>query len=401
MYDVKSRHMIEALRSGIPSRTVGRYFSEARPQIMKRLSDDLETVRDTGKSSGMIVSGKYGEGKTHLLNTVFGMAFDENMVVSFISLSKETPMDKLYLIYQKAMMNTFLPGHIQPGFEKIFEEMTPNDPIASEMLAYAATELETDRLYYVLRSYLNTEDQDEKYQLMSDLEGDFISNPVLKKIYRRIFNVPAKFKVNFRKTAHVMDYFRFMSHLFLKVGYNGWVILMDEAELIGRLGKKTRLKAYFQMANFLLPEQLESTFSLFALSSSYVEDVIDGKHEFENLAEVYPDDQEPAKTVLDRMIKAPQLLPLSRDELTKVIMNLQSFHGKAYGWNPDLSAEVLLRSTKSGGYLLRTQIRAVIELLDQLYQYGEAGQIKINELGKENFEEEEVPALDEVLGKPS
>lgn len=397
MYDVEARHMVEALRSGIPSRAVGRYFSEARPGIMRQLTDELEQVKNTGSSAGMIISGKYGEGKTHLLNTVFGMSFDENMVVSFISLSKETPMDKLYLIYQKCMLNTFLPGHIQPGFEKIFEEMSPNDPIASEMLAYAATELETDRLYYILKAYLNTEDQDEKYQLMSDLEGDFISNPVLRKIYRRIFNTPAKFKVNFKKTAHVMDYFRFMSHLFLKVGYNGWTILMDEAELIGRLGKKTRLKAYFQMANFLIPQKLQGVFSLFALSSSYVEDVIDGKHEYENLAETYPGEEEPAKTVLDKMTKSTQLLPLTREELTSVIMNLQNLHGRAYEWTPELSADALLQSTKSGGYLLRTQIRAVIEILDQLYQYGEAGHIRINELGREKFEEDTVPDLDEVL----
>ena len=32
MYDVEARHMIEALRSGVPSRAVGQYFSEARPK---------------------------------------------------------------------------------------------------------------------------------------------------------------------------------------------------------------------------------------------------------------------------------------------------------------------------------------------------------------------------------
>ena len=31
-YDIEARHMIEALRSGVPSRAVGQYFSEARPK---------------------------------------------------------------------------------------------------------------------------------------------------------------------------------------------------------------------------------------------------------------------------------------------------------------------------------------------------------------------------------
>ena len=41
MYDIEARHIIEALRSGIPSRAVGQYFSEARPKIMKEISDRL------------------------------------------------------------------------------------------------------------------------------------------------------------------------------------------------------------------------------------------------------------------------------------------------------------------------------------------------------------------------
>ena len=53
------------------------------------------------------------------------------------------------------------------------------------------------------------------------------------------------------------------------------------------------------------------------------------------------------------------------------------------------------RATESGGYLLRTKIRAAIEFFDQLYQYGEAGDTKVTELGKESFDEEapELPQL--------
>ena len=236
MYDFEARHIIEALRSGIPSRAVGQYFSEARPKIMKEISDRLDMASEQGKSCGMVISGKYGEGKTHLLNTVFTLAHSSNMVVSYLSLSKETPMDKLYLVYQKLMQNTYLPKRQQPGFMQELEKITANSPVASEMLLYAARQLETDKLYYLFRSYLNTEDSDEKFLLQADLEGDFIANAPLKKIYRRIFGQPAKYNVNFSKTKHCMDYFSFMSHLFLQMGYHGWVILIVETELMGRLG---------------------------------------------------------------------------------------------------------------------------------------------------------------------
>lgn len=383
MYDMEARHIIEALRSGIPFRAVGQYFSEARPKIMKEISDRLDMVCEQGKSSGIIISGKYGEGKTHLLNTVFNLAHSNNMVVSYLSLSKETPMDKLYLVYQKLMQSTYLPKRQQAGFMHELEKISANSPVANEMLLYAAKQLETDKLYYLFRSFLQ-----------ADLEGDFIANVPLKKIYRRIFNQPVKYNVNFTKTKHCRDYFSFMSHLFMQMGYHGWVILIDETELMGRLGKKARLNAYRNMADFLLSDRCpESTFSIFALSASYAEDVIEAKHEYENLALIYPEEQEPARTVLDLLSRAPQLLPLTKDEIHEVLCKIQDFHGKAYEWTPNLSIESLAEATQSGGYLLRTKIRAAIEFLDQLYQYGKAGNTTINELGEEVYTED-VPAIE-------
>ena len=395
MYDIEARHIIEALRSGIPSRAVGQYFSEARPKVIRKISDRLDMVCEQGKSNGMIISGKYGEGKTHLLNTVFNLAHSNNMVVSYLSLSKETPVDKLYLVYQKLIQNTYLPKRQQPGFMHELEKISANSPVANEMLLYAAKQLETDKLYYLFRSYLNTEDSDEKFLLQADLEGDFIANAPLKKIYKRIFNQPVKYNVNFTKTKHCSDYFAFMSHLFIQMGYHGWVVLIDETELMGRLSKKARLNAYRNMANFLLPDRCpEATFSIFALSASYAEDVIEAKHEYENLALIYPEEQEPARTVLDLLSRAPQLLPLTRDEIHEILYKIQDFHGRAYEWTPNLSIDSLAEATQSGGYLLRTKIRAAIEFLDQLYQYGKAGKTTINELGEEVYTED-VPAIGE------
>lgn len=395
MFDFEARHVIEALRSGIPSRAVGQYFSEARPGIMKEISGHLDETCETGKSKGMIIAGKYGEGKTHLLNTVFSMAHSNNMVVSYLSLSKETPFDKLYLVYQKLVNNTFLPKRVQPGFTQILEKMTPGSPAANELLLYAAKHLETDKLYYLLRAYLNTEDLDEKFMLQADLEGDFIANVLLKQIYRRIYNERVKYNVNFSKTKHCRDYFSFLSRLFRLMGYNGWVILIDETELIGRLSKKARLNAYRNMAQFLLPdERLEGIYTLFALGASYTEDVIETKHDYENLEEIYSEQQEPVRTVLNLITRAQQLAPLTDSEIREVLKKIQVFHGRAYDWNPNISMGTILAATQSGGYLLRTKLRAAIELLDQLYQYGEAGNTRINELGQETFEED-VPSLEE------
>lgn len=399
--DFEARHLIEALRSGVPSRKVGQYFSSARPEIMEQITGSLEKARETREPGGMIVAGKYGEGKTHLLHTVLDIAHESNMVVSFLSLSKETPLDKLHLVYPKLMAGTYLPGRSQPGLASVLENMTAGSPVATEMQLFSAKHLQSDKLYFLLRSYLGTEDTDEKFMLLADLEGDFMANPPLKQIYKRIFSQKAAFSQSFSKTKHVRDYFTFMSHLFLQLGFGGWVILFDETELIGRLGKRARLNAYVNMAFLMALQQespLEATFSLFALGASYGEDVIEGKHEYENLSAslLDADARENAEKTLGRILHAPQLLPLTRDEIGGVADRIRELHGLAYGWNPPADTASLLGGAEGRGYLLRTRIRGMIEQLDQLYQYGKSGNIAVGNLEETTYGED-VPSLDGLV----
>ena len=401
MSDFNARHVVEALRSGVPSRAVGEYFSEARPAMMKRIRDALEGVSSGGRSAGMIFTGRYGEGKTHLLNTVFSMAAQSNMAVSMISLGKESPVDKPWLLYQKLAANTYLPGARQPGFRSALEELTPGSAVTGELLAYASRELDTDRHYFLLKALLNTQEEEERAAFLADLEGAFATGAAIKRSFRRITGAAAKFSQPFSKRRHSMDYFYFLSHLFRALGCSGWVILLDEAELIGRMGKAARGRSYRQMDALLHPDpRLEATFTLFAMSSSYAEDVIDRKHEFENVKAQFAEDPGALKAAgdtLNAILSAPELAPLNRDEILNVLSSIQDFHSRAYDWHPQVEPESIFRATEAGGYLLRTKIRAAIEFFDQLYQYGEAGQTRITALGKESFEEEEeTPELDEL-----
>ena len=400
MTEFEARHVIEALRSGVPSRAVGEYFSEARPAMLQKLRAQMDEVRESGRSGGMIFTGRYGEGKTHVLNTAFNMAAAANMAVSYVSLGKESPLDKPYLLYQNLAANTFLPGSNQPGFRARLEELTPGSAVSGELLAYAAKELETDKLYYLLRALLGTQEEDERSAFLADLEGEFAPGALIKRSYRRITGNPAKFNQSFSKVKHGMDYFYFLSHLLRSLGCDGWVLLFDEAELIGRLGKKARAKSYGNLQAFLKPTpKLEAVCSLFAFSASFAEDVIEKKHEEENVEAVFAEDpamRKAAQATHEAILSAPELMPLTGAEILRVLDSIRDFHARAYDWRPEISAEALYSATEAGGYLLRTRIRAAIELLDQLYQYGEAANVQIAELTGERYDEEDTPELPEL-----
>ena len=400
MFDFNARHIIEALRSGVPSREVGEYFSESRPGMRSKIEGRLKAAREENKSGGMVFTGRYGEGKTHMLHTAFNMAMDQNMVVSMVSLSKETPIDKPWELYRRLIANTWLPGASQPGFREKVEEMTSGSSLASEMAAYTVTELQTNKLYFLLQAMTRTQDEEERALFMADLGGDFVSPPLIKRSYRRINGTAARFSENFSKTKHWRDYFFFMSHFFRMLGYDGWVILLDEAELIGRMGKKTRLRSYLRMADFLKPDpRLEKTVTLLAFSESYQADVIEKRKEFQNVLDAFgegTEEEKAATAVLSAILNAPELSPLSREEVIRILRDIEQFHALAYDWHPDVPAEEIYRATEAGGYLLRTKLRGAIELLDQLYQYGEVGNIRVGKLDAESLEEEEeLPDLPE------
>ena len=398
MPDYEARHIIEAMRSGVPSRAVGRCFSEARPNLMRSIQNRLDGISRGDASSGMIIRGRYGEGKTHLLNTVLSMAYERNMVVTMLPLSMETPMDKLHILYPALVSHTYLPGREQPGFLDLMRNQTLTSPQSVSLQEFAKDRLNCDKLYFLFRSYLKNMDNDEtEFSLRADLEGSFLSTQQVKKIYRASFHEVAKPRVTFAKTLHTIDYIDFLSMFFRIMGYQGWVILFDEAELMGRLAKKARLNFYRNMAPFLMPDnRLIRTFSVFAFTDSYVSEVIERKHDLKNLEELFPEDPEPILSVINQIIHSYQLAPLSQEEVTQIIHRIRDYHAAAYDWQPMDTDEDLLRVADISGYLLRTRLRAVIETLDQEYQYGNAQNITIGALQDETYTEEEPPSLDEL-----
>ena len=67
MSSFEARKLIEALRSGVPSRAVGRYFSGTRTRIVALISAGMHEA-ETGKSNGKIITGKYGELSRSVMN---------------------------------------------------------------------------------------------------------------------------------------------------------------------------------------------------------------------------------------------------------------------------------------------------------------------------------------------
>ncbi len=389
--DYDARHLIEALRSGVPSRRVGKYFSSSRLSLISSIKDDMENVSE-GESRGRVIIGKYGEGKTHMLNTIFSIAQEENYVVSLVSISKETPPSNLNVLYRRILENTYLPGRNESGIFGLFENLAPEGEKANEMYLYGLKKLSSDKLYYVFKALLYSQGHrdDDADALDADLRGYFMNQSVLKALYQKYCDEKMVLREKFVQKKHTFDYFVFMAKLFKTMGYKGWVILFDEAELIGRMARKSRENAYLNINRFLNPvSSLESVYSVFAFSSSFTDEVIAGKNEYSSVSlSGRPEEEIKAITeTLDRITGGSELASLSKEELETSITSIVDLYKRAYERDIECSIPQLLDVASKSGFLLRTKIRAVIEALDQIYQYGNMGSVEATNVQKEDISE--------------
>ena len=401
MTEFEAKKMIEAFRSGVPSKDIGSYFSSSRRNILDDIKSDLEVVAATGVGGSCVIGGRYGEGKTHMLNTVKDLAEKQKLAYSYLSLGKETPMNNLPNLFKKACENLFLPDIGNPGFfREIENRITLKNELGKEALDFASNSLATDRLYYVFRAYLGCKDPEEKFLLQSDLEGSLIGASVVKSIYSKIFGEKVSFREKFVKSKNMGDYFAFISFLIKLLGYNGWVILFDESELIGRFSYKTRMKAYLSMHSFISPEKtLVGTYSVFAFSSSYIDEVINAKgdKDYINSSDIDSDSKRKILEVIDRIISLKEITPLTDSEFMELIKAIVSLHEKAYSWHCNESIEEFLKVAKQSGFLLRTRIRATLEYLDQMFLYGNFEKITVGSLDSGSFDED--VSLDELFSE--
>ena len=114
MYDMEARHIIEALRSGIPSRAVGQYFSEARPKIMKDISGRLDMVCEKTEHSDhdflrdpleLMVEDGYVTAKDTTLGADTGIAIAMALAVLDSETLEHPPVEVLFTVDEEVSMD--------------------------------------------------------------------------------------------------------------------------------------------------------------------------------------------------------------------------------------------------------------------------------------------------------
>lgn len=391
--------VVESLRAGVPTRVSTRELPDLRPDLTEGIKEDLNLFREDRFPPGRLIWGQYGQGKTHVLTVVEHLALDMNFAVSMISLSREVSCHSLFPFYSRVASVIRPPDSAVSGIQRVLNQRKASDLPGSP--------IQTSGRYVhplpaiIFEDYFHAEGEDQDI-LYGDLMGTPVSREELRRIHRAYRTDPLpRFERNFRKSEHASAYFGLMADAIRFCGHRGWVILIDEIELVGRLGKASRLQAYRNL-NWLLNWSGTMKYPIYTLGAvasslqAYIRPGGKGPKKDDRTALPRLAEERFGPTARDEIVRffekalSPECRvvgPPEEGNLVELLDKLVELHGVAHNWNAELRVRDLVESI--GAPPTRTHIRATLEALDIRYIYQETIAPRPADLVESTIEEDE------------
>lgn len=344
---------------------------------------------DEGKAITKFVNGEFGSGKSFFLKVIEEMAFEDNFVVSKVTLSRDVPFNKFEVVYKNIVKSlrcktgTSLEHIIERWITKLkmmaFEETS--DPVKQNLIVNENLHNDLERA----RKHSNPfAVAIENYHKAMNA-GDYETAKYAQAWLRGDSNIPFTEKRKFGVKGDIdrENAFKFLEALaaFLKtIGYSGLVVLIDEAEYMMMLTtKKLRDTAYNYLRDIYDECSLgnfQNTLFVFAGTPQFFEDPKLGVPSYKALSDRIEDALDTSlKDLRKPVIK---LEGFTKDELIEIAGKLMIMHEEVFEWNgsdqisPVLESIVDLHEENAaltGGKVTpRMFVRSFISVLDTVQQ---------------------------------
>lgn len=350
---IESRRAIEALRSGVPNQDAVKALGGTQPALEDRFKLRLDEARNgiaTGKqSTGMLLAGGFGSGKSHLLERFQHVALEANFVCSKIVISKETPLYDPAKVYRAAIESATIPGRRGAALPEIAAGLNFDSTGYAELVKWAnhPDVPINSRFAATLYVYENAKADDEiRDRILGFWAGGLISIAELRKCLRETGEA-ATYKIDKAPAREMaLQRYRFLPRLAIAAGYSGWVLLVDEVEIIGRYSIRQRAKSYAEVARwmgmlegFVVPGLI----SVLSIADDFESVVLVDRHDEEkipNKLEAIGDQLAASQAERGMQIIRKEKTILegpSAGAIRETFQKLRSIYGSAYGWEPPAS----------------------------------------------------------------
>ena len=253
------RQALEGLRNGVPNgeavRLLGCNQPEAENSFGALLDQSSQGAGEAERSYGMLISGDFGSGKSHLLSYLEDVALDKGFVCSRVSISKETPLFDLSKVFKSAMLHARMPDRTGNLMEEIGLKMNRRGSQVYDEFSRWALTVDDTILHPIFPASLMVHERLNDDEYNRDIEsfwaGDNIAVSRVRQGLREI-NQQRSFQLTApRRPDLPPQRLRFAVELIKGIGYAGWVVLLDEIELVGSYSAMQRARSYAELARWL------------------------------------------------------------------------------------------------------------------------------------------------------
>ncbi len=381
----KCLRALEALRNGVPNRDAVKILGCNQPDAESRFDDMLTQVSDTdnppSSALGMVVSGDFGTGKSHLLNHLEDRALSKGFVCSKVVISKETPLYDLGKVFKSAVDNGRMPDRSGRLIEELGHALKPDTQEYAKFFQWA-NETKSNGLNQIFPASLLVHERSNDFELNNEIEyfwsGDRIKVSRVKDGLRQIgqlqsysFRAPKATELPPQRLCFVIE-------LIKAAGYKGWVLLLDEIELVGSYSQLQRGRSYAELTRWLgeaVDELYPGLVTVGTVTGDFAPFVISPGGDKKDRDYVVPKLAVRYSGIIPRAETGMRLLereciPLVQPNDTEIqhtIDKLRDLYSAAYDWEaPNLKAE-----SRGAGYQnrMRYKVRASINQWDLLRHY--------------------------------
>jgi P-loop Domain of unknown function (DUF2791) len=403
------RRALEALRNGVPNRDAVKVMGCAQADIEQRFCNNLELngecLEKDRQVEGMLVTGDFGAGKSHLLEYLQHLAASENFVCSRVVISKETPLSDPAKLFKAAIESAEVPGLGGQAIQEITLRFNRESPDYAAFRRWCEDNQEEISPLFIATLLLHERlggDPEMVEKVVGFWSGERLAVSRIRRALKqagadsiyRPRNVPA------RELA--LHRFAFVARLIMGAGYKGWVLLLDEIELIGRYSLLQRAKSYAELARWmgqLKGEQYPGLITVAAITDDFDAAVLDERGDWGSIrTKLEAKGREEYRTLAARAETGMRLIrrkriplqPPDQAHLQETYRHLKQVHAKAYGWNPPELPMAEMATTRR----MRSHVRAWITQWDLHRLYPEAA------VRTEETELHPTYAEDPEVGKP-
>ncbi len=395
--------LISSVSAGVVPRMGAPYIAIGRDAEIAALLSDLESVKEGGSAMRFLI-GKYGSGKSFLMQLMRGYALERGFLCADADLSPERRIcggkGSGIATYRELIRNlasrTSPEGGALPQLlakwlsalqgEVAASGLLPEDPAfrteVSKKVFALARELENNvggfDFAAVISEYYRasvSDDEEKKSCCLRWLRGEYTT----KTEARGDLGVGSIID-----DESWYDYIKLWAEFARRIGYHGLVVFLDECvnlyKIVNRVSRENNYEKLLSMFNDTLQGRAPGLSMILGGTPQFLEDTRRGLFSYEALRSRLADSRFGNGEYRDLLGPVIRLRRLSDNELYALVTRVTKLHGMHFGWTPRVSdaemAAFLTECTARAGADVmitpREIIRDYMSVLNILYQNPEA-----------------------------